>query len=130
MARESKPPRARALRVLVIDDEKPIVDAVRMVLDDFDVVGVTCAADARAFIDRGERFDVVLCDLSMPGTSGMAFFAELDPEHQSRVVFLTGGAVTQASRAFLARVPNRCVEKPFPVDFLRQVVRETGEVVP
>jgi DNA-binding NtrC family response regulator len=130
MARDSKedPPKAAPLRVLVIDDERPIVDAVRMVLDEFDVVGVTSVADARAFIDRGERFDVVLCDLSMPGVSGMAFFASLDPEHKARVVFLTGGAFTPASRDFLASVPNRCVEKPFPVESLRQIVRETGGV--
>lgn len=125
MVRTTNPP--CGLRVLVVDDERPIVDALRMILaDEFEVVGFTSAAEALARLDAGERFDVVLCDLTMPEISGMAFFAALDAEHRARVVFLTGGAFTPASRAFLAGLPNRWIEKPFPIESLRSVVLQTG----
>ena len=41
-----------------------------------------------------------------------------------RMVFLSGGAFTDAARDFLRRVPNRQLEKPFDPDQLRTTVRQ------
>jgi len=38
------------------------------------------------------------------------------------MIFLTGGAFTAKARAFLDRVPNVRVDKPFDADELREVV--------
>ncbi len=115
-------PRAR---VLVVDDE-PLVGAVlRRTLVDHDV---TVVESARAALDRiaaGERYDLVLSDLLMPGLSGMDLYRELserDPPLARRVVFLTGGAFTSAAREFLERERVECVEKPFDLDALRAVI--------
>ncbi len=40
------------------------------------------------------------------------------------MVFMTGGAFTPESRAFLASVPNAWVEKPFDPAALRALVGE------
>jgi DNA-binding response OmpR family regulator len=57
--------------------------------------------------------------------SGMDFHEELSrrhPEVASRVFFLTGGAFTTKTRAFLDTVPGRYLEKPFQsADLLRFV---------
>jgi len=39
-------------------------------------------------------------------------------------VFMTGGAFTPRARAFLERVPNLRVEKPFEPTRLRTIVRQ------
>jgi hypothetical protein len=39
------------------------------------------------------------------------------------MVFLTGGAFTDAAREFLARVPNAQIEKPFDPKELRDLIR-------
>jgi CheY-like chemotaxis protein len=76
--------------------------------------------------DKGERFDVVLCDLMMPVMNGMSLHAELAkaiPEQAERIVFITGGAFTPAAKLFLDRVHNARVEKPFEAPNIRALVR-------
>jgi DNA-binding NtrC family response regulator len=98
---------------------------LRRTLVDHDV---TVVESARAALDRiaaGERYDLVLSDLLMPGLSGMDLYRELserDPPLARRVVFLTGGAFTAAAREFLQRERVECVEKPFDIDALRAVI--------
>jgi FixJ family two-component response regulator len=61
----------------------------------------------------------------MPGLTGMDLHAELSrthPELARRMVFLTGGACTEKARAFLAQPGLECVEKPFDLRAIRQVI--------
>ncbi len=114
-------------RVLVIDDEPGICTAVRRVLaPEHDVIALTSAPEALERITRGERFDVILCDLMMPKMTGMDLFAEiatLAPEQSERMVLLTGGAFTSRASQFLDQVPNARVEKPFDPASLLALVR-------
>ena len=69
-----------------------------------------------ARLARGERFDLVVCDLMMPGLTGMECHEALRtsrPELARSMIFLTGGAFTAKARAFLDHVPNVRVDKPF-----------------
>jgi signal transduction histidine kinase/CheY-like chemotaxis protein len=119
------PPAARG-RILVVDDEEPIGRSVsRLLRREHDVVCTISAHEALAALAQPLRFDVILCDLTMPGTSGIEFHAQLDrtdPALARRMVFMTGGALTATSRAFLAALPDRCLEKPCDPAGLRQIV--------
>jgi CheY-like chemotaxis protein len=67
----------------------------------------------------------VVCDLMMPGVSGMECYEALRasrPELAASMIFLTGGAFTPKAVAFLDRVPNARIEKPFDADALRAEV--------
>ena len=67
-------------------------------------------------VTAGERYELILCDLMMPGMSGMEFHAavlRLDPAQAARIVFLSGGACTEAAARFLEEVPNDRLAKPF-----------------
>jgi CheY-like chemotaxis protein len=89
------------------------------------VVARTAARAALDDVARGERFDLVLCDLMMPEMTGMELHArlrEVAPALADRTVFLTGGAFTPSARAFLARVGNARIEKPVEPDQLRALV--------
>ena len=123
---EPAPPSSTRRRVLVIDDEPMIVSTVLGILSPgHDVAGET---DPRVGLERiasGEDFDVVLCDLMMPGLSGMDVYERVATERpgfERRFVFVTAGAYTEPTRAFLAAVPNARVMKPFTSDELARAI--------
>jgi PAS domain S-box-containing protein len=103
-------------RVLLVDDEVRFGRSLTLLLaPEYQVTPLTDAREALRRLAAGERFEVILCDLMMPGMSGMEFHAELhrlSPALAEKVVFLTGGAVTRGSRDFLASTRNLCLEKP------------------
>jgi PAS domain S-box-containing protein len=113
-------------RILVIDDEELVGSALRRYLaPDHEVVVETRALDALERIRAGRRFDLILCDLMIPVTSGWEFYellAEEFPEQAERTVFLTGGAFTPEGQAFLARVSNVRIEKPFELRTLQALL--------
>lgn len=68
----------------------------------------------------------MLCELMMPGVSGIEFYERLralDPVMSAGVVFMTGGALTDQARAFLARLPNRHLRKPLSIADLETLFR-------
>jgi len=114
-------------RVLVVDDEPAVGLAVRRVLREHDVTVVTTAQEALSIITDGALFDVILSDLMMPGMSGMDLYGVLarqSPKMAARVVFVTGGAFTPEANAFLDRIANERMEKPFHFKQLRELVRK------
>jgi PAS domain S-box-containing protein len=117
----------RPASVLVVDDEPAVGFAVRRVLKRHEVVVVTTAQAALDLLAAGKDFDVILSDLMMPGMSGIEFYAalvRLYPRMASRVVFVTGGAFTPEANAFLDRVTNERLEKPFDLKELREMVQK------
>jgi len=82
---------------------------------------------AFARIEAGERFDLILCDLMMPDMTGIDLYEvlmERFPDQARVMIFVTGGAFTTRAKAFLDRVSNLRVDKPFDARNLRALVRE------
>jgi PAS domain S-box-containing protein len=117
---------APRLKVLVIDDEVLVGRAIKRVLSrKREVTAVDDPHQALRLLESGERFDLVLCDVMMPGLSGAELYERLkarSPSTADRIVFLTGGAFTGAARQFLDSVPNRRLEKPFDAKTLEALV--------
>ena len=121
-------PKAAVARaaVLVMDDEPAIGGVLRRILSDHEVTVVTTARQALDLLDSGKRFDIVLSDLMMPEMSGMDFYDEVTrrfPDVAERVVFVSGGAFTPRANAFLDRVANERIEKPFDPRSVRAMVQ-------
>jgi CheY-like chemotaxis protein len=116
-----------ATPVLVVDDEPLVARSIARALQrERTVVLAGSAEDARGRIESGERFAAVVCDLMMPGMTGMDLFEWVEahaPALAGRFVFVTGGAFTQRARAFLERTGAPCVDKPFEASRLREAVR-------
>ena len=119
--------RGRRGRVLIVDDDPAVAKTLGRVLGlDHDTAVVVVGRDAVERIRGGERYDAILCDLNLPDVDGPALHAEvtaLAPEQAARIIFVSGGAFTPSSRAFLERVPNPRVDKPFDAQVLRDIVR-------
>jgi PAS domain S-box-containing protein len=125
------PVSTRRLDVLVVDDEKLIVDLVRRLLEGkHAVVGETDARRALALLlTEKAHFDVVLCDLMMPELTGMDLYEEVvrvRPELASRFVFITGGSYTDRTSNFLGSVKTRLM-KPFSASSLSQAIAEVAK---
>jgi PAS domain S-box-containing protein len=109
--------------VLVIDDEPLIRDVVVRTLVSHGY-HVDEAQSGREGLDRalaGDGRQVILCDLMMPDLDGAMLFEELlqqRPELRSRVVFISGGAVTERMRAFIERPDVVVIHKPFAIERL------------
>lgn len=76
-------------RILAVDDERAILDALARVLgrDGHEVVR---AADPTAVPGMDlSRFDLVLCDVMMPGLDGFELVRQIRPDFDGPIVFLT-----------------------------------------
>ena len=114
-------------RFLAVDDERGILLAYPRLLGADQCVTCNSGQEALELFARGERFDAILCDLMMPQTSGMDVYDELArtaPDQAARMIFVTGGAFTDRSRAFLASRSDRTLDKPFDANALFQSVAQ------
>lgn len=112
-------------RVLVVDDERLVAQAVALVLEDHDVTVCSSGREALERIRAHEEYDVVLCDLLMPEMTGMELYETLAreaPSMKERFVFMTGGAFTTRAQRFLNEVPNGRLQKPFDPPALQALV--------
>jgi PAS domain S-box-containing protein len=126
-SRPDRQPTARRARILIVDDNVFVGNAIRRTLDRaHDVTVVTSATEALAAVARG-RFDLILCDVMLPEVSAMDFHAHLAAEHPDlvpRIIFVTGGAFTASARTFLEQVPNPCLHKPLEPAVLLSLINE------
>ena len=127
-ARPASQPVTQRGRVLIIDDEALVGNLLTKALGrDHNTHTFSDARKALEHLRADPRVDVILCDLVMPNMSGMELYQALvqtHPELSARVIFLTGGALTQTMLEFLERVPNLHLRKPLNIGELRAVVND------
>ena len=112
----------RRSRLLIIDDEQMVLRVLERVLRNHDLVCTQSARSGLEHIRNGEKFDLILSDITMPSMTGIQFYEELlahHPDLAKRVVFLSGGAVSLDISDFLQSVSNPRIEKPFDSRGLR-----------
>jgi CheY-like chemotaxis protein len=103
-----------------------MVRTLGRILRDYDVVALVNPREAWARLASGERFDVILCDLMMAQMTGAAFYdrvTRLSPDQAERMIFITAGAITPETEAFLARVAVPVLPKPFDSTALRTLIQ-------
>ncbi len=107
-----------ARRILLIDDEEQILECTKILLENhsFQVTTAENGTKAKVMLD-GRKFDVVITDMRMPGDlDGKALYHLIlkeKPELAHKIIFITGDTLDAETESFLAKVPNRCVKKPF-----------------
>jgi two-component system, NtrC family, sensor kinase len=117
-------------RILVVDDEPLLGQTLSFMLEEnHDVVVARGGADALEQLARDPRFDLVLCDLDMPGINGGSLHQALASRHPAllpRFVLMTGGACAPWAETFLAGYSGARLEKPFTVAEVEEVLRLVG----
>ena len=117
-------PAARA--VLLVDDEGCIRASVSRVLERAGYI-VTLAASGAEALERvrAERYAVVMCDLRMPGLSGIALFDQLQqaaPGLAGRILVASGDLSQPDTTVFLERSGAPALLKPYGIRELLEAV--------
>ncbi|HEX7604724.1 MAG TPA: response regulator [Polyangiaceae bacterium] len=124
---DRSPPPLLPGRVLVIDDDVDVGRALKRTLRGHDVVAVSSGREALDLLATGATFDVIFCDLMMPDLSGPDVYESLEktrPDVCERMVFVSGGAFTPQTEAFVHTTTCALVAKPFDTKALRAIVAE------
>jgi PAS domain S-box-containing protein len=117
-------------RVLIVDDEPLIVSSLaKMLAGSAVVVGESVPERGLQLALSDPAFDVIVCDVMMPGLTGVDLHdrvARERPGREGRFVFITGGTYTTHARDYLERIPNVRLTKPFELAALLEVIERTA----
>ncbi|MGQ9667471.1 MAG: hybrid sensor histidine kinase/response regulator, partial [Anaerolineae bacterium] len=113
-------------RILLVDDEDTIASMLQRVLPLWGYQ-VNVAEDGQEALRRlaQEEYDLILCDIRMPGLTGqdvMTILQEKRPECTERIVFMTGDTVSADTQAFLREVGRPVLRKPFTLELLQELL--------
>ncbi len=113
----------RRLRVLVVDDDVDLREALRTNLEEsgFDVVEATDGLEALEALDQ-QRVDVILLDLMMPRLSGIGFLQRVSADSPPIVVH--AACLEPSGRDY----PNvaAVLRKPAPIDVLLDTLESSA----
>jgi len=115
-------------RVLVIDDEEPILQMVREALTP-QGYEVDIASDGATALQRiaEKQYDVALCDWKMPGLNGQQVYERaraVNPGLSDRIIFITGDIINERTRRFLEQQNKVCLPKPFSIAEFRLAIKK------
>ena len=111
---------------MLVDDHALVRSAVRQALaaPDIEIVGEAASADEAMLMATDLRPDLILLDLNLPGTDGLALLRELVPRlPETRVVILS---VSDSRRDLMRAIRNGAagyVTKDLSPDALQRAVR-------
>ncbi len=112
-------------RVLVVDDDVLVAKAMQRLLPGHHVHVARSGREALGLCER-ETFDLVVCDVMMPGVSGVEVFERLcarDRAWRDRFVFVTAGAFGAETLEALERTGVPTIAKPLDPTMLETIVR-------
>ena len=123
-------PLAKTNAVLVIDDEKPLLEVFAVALSpDFEVVTATSVQEGEQIL-RTKPFKVVLADHLMPGGNGMSFLVRCREEfpHMQRVLVTGYMKPELLMRSVNEAALLRYLLKPVSMPELIKVVHEACKI--
>lgn len=120
---------AGTTRVLVVEDEPSIGQVCLRTLrgEGFEVDIAENGAEAQEKL-KAKDYDICLIDIITPVMNGKRLFhwiKEARPELLDGVIFTTGDSINPDTKDFLEKVGKPFLPKPFTLDELKTMVRET-----
>jgi len=109
----------KKIRLLFVDDEQKFLDnlATRLRLRDFMVTAFASGEEAMEAIEAGNRFDVALLDLKMPGMDGEELLNRIKAKDPTiEVVILTGHGSIQSATGLTRSGAYEYLLKPCELD--------------
>lgn len=114
-------------KILIIEDEKAIRNVLRNILSDEDKsFEVSEAEHGKAGLDllQKEDFDLVLCDIKMPGMDGMEVLSQIVENHpETAVVMISGHGDIDTAVDSMKRGAYDYIAKPPDLNRLLSTVR-------
>lgn len=122
------------MRILVIEDHALVREGLMLALqsletadDPAEVLGAKDAEDASQQLERDDNFDLMVLDLMLPGTSGMAFLGVVRKRHPHIPVVILSAmddidTVTKATRSGAAGFVSKASPTAILLGALRDVL--------
>ena len=124
-----RPEKKFGRRILVVDDEERICEAVKRALErtGYQVETRQSALEALARVRKGAP-DMVICDIKMPDMDGMSLLERIK-EHDPNipVLMVTGHASIESAVEAVRRGAQEYIPKPFSPDQIRFLVERAFE---
>ena len=117
-----------ALRVLIVDDEAELVEALveRLEIRGFQARGAISGSEA-VNVAQEHEFDVAGVDLKMPGMDGLQVIRQLRKiQPDLKCVLLTGHGAAENPEQGRQCGASDCMMKPIDIDVLTQTLREVA----
>src|SRR5690606_38425726 len=117
-------------RILIVDDERSLAEFLEILLrkEGYDVETSPGGEDAVGRMERGEEFDLVLTDLMMPGTGGIAVLEAVKERFPvTQVLMMTAYASADTAIEAMKKGAYDYVQKPFKVDELKIILGKALE---
>jgi two-component system NtrC family sensor kinase len=121
----------RGKRILVVDDEKYILDFFVEVFQSLPLQ-VDTANNGQTAMQKMQMadYDLIITDFKMPHMSGRDLYnwvKENRPHLAHRIIFVTGDTVSTETRSFFENHNNLYLAKPFKIEDVKEVVQQTLE---
>lgn len=120
-----------SLRVLFVDDEIRVLEALERVLFDCDEDWIT------RFVNGGQQalqvlaeepYDVVVSDLRMSGVDGVALLTQVRQQYPRSVRIVLSGHSDEEAALKMVKVTHQFLAKPCAAETLRQVIVRTQQL--
>ena len=112
--------------ILLIDDETLLLKAYKRYLEsDYFVITKESAEAAFELLEKEKNIDLILCDVIMPGMSGVDFYKKLKnemPMLAKRLIFCSGSGFGSSSREIRDIYDNVFIEKPISMLKLKECI--------
>lgn len=111
-------------KILVIDDEKGIRNTLREILE-YEKYAVEDAADGPAAIELTDKntYDVILCDIKMPGMDGMEVLDHLLSKTDTPVIMISGHGNIDTAVEAIKKGAFDYIAKPLDLNRLLVTIR-------
>jgi DNA-binding NtrC family response regulator len=111
-------------KILVVDDEKSIRNTLREILE-YEKYTVVDAADGKEALEKtgNDEFDVILCDIKMPGMDGMEVLDHLLDTSDTPVIMISGHGNIDTAVEAIKKGAYDYIAKPLDLNRLLVTIR-------
>ncbi len=116
-------------KILVVDDEKSIRNSLKDILG-FEGYAVDLAEDGLAGFEmvKATDYDIVLCDIKMPGMDGIELLDKImDTKPETTVVMISGHGNIDTAVEAIKKGAYDFIEKPLDLNRLLITIRNAGD---
>ena len=117
------------MRILVVDDERPIRNSMKEILSDegYEVDVAEDGASALAMVDK-ERYDVIFCDIKMPGMDGIEVLDKLGQAGvDSSVIMISGHGDIDTAVECIRKGAFDFIQKPLDLNRILITVKNATD---
>lgn len=122
------------MKILVVDDNRFILELINSILDgdDYEIDAHACVDDALMAIDRDpEGYDLIITDIVMPIKNGVDFIKSLKEKKINTPILAITGGVENAVQDYVQYADlfaDETLSKPFNKDMFLETVDRLGAV--